>query len=131
MNQKAASLARGMIGTPWVHRGRTPGQALDCVGVVLAVASGLKYDIPDYEYSHPLRASEAELLPAILGIYFDRVEPYETGDVVLVKIKQQFQHLAIYVGGGRMVHADMRLEMITEASLLYKPSRVQAFRWRM
>jgi hypothetical protein len=36
------AVARGFINTPFKHQGRTPGQALDCVGVPLCIGQLLK-----------------------------------------------------------------------------------------
>ena len=45
--QTVIDTARLQIGTPWVHRGRTPGLALDCVGLVTFVADQLGIEYRD------------------------------------------------------------------------------------
>lgn len=54
--------ARECIGTPWVHLGRTVGQRLDCVGVVLHVLR--KHGMSNFEPpAYQRRAQWGEFLP--------------------------------------------------------------------
>lgn len=38
--ERAAECARAMIGTPFRHQGRTPGQGVDCIGTVVLALMG-------------------------------------------------------------------------------------------
>lgn len=57
MRQAFIDACRAQVGTPWVHQGRTPGLALDCLGLIIASLwqIGLKprtFDIVGYG-EHP------------------------------------------------------------------------------
>jgi len=39
--------ARACLGTPFLHQGRIPGVALDCAGLVVAVAQAIGADYVD------------------------------------------------------------------------------------
>ncbi|MBK8745664.1 MAG: peptidase P60, partial [Propionivibrio sp.] len=41
MTAAILAAARACIGTPFVHQGRIPGLALDCAGLVVAVAQAI------------------------------------------------------------------------------------------
>ena len=100
------SAARGLIGTPFVHQGRIPGRALDCAGLVVAVAQavGVEYiDQTGYSCSPSGGLLEAALdgQPGIM-----RIEPSdrEPGDVLLMRFAGDPQHLAI-LAGATIIHA--------------------------
>ena len=98
--------ARDCLGTPFVHQGRIPGRALDCAGLVVAVAQavGVEY-IDQTGYS---RSPSGGLLEAALddqpGI--TRIAPADraAGDILLMRFSGDPQHLAI-LAGGTIIHA--------------------------
>ena len=45
--------AREWIGTPFVHQGRTKGQACDCLGLVIAVAKAAGYSDVNFDITGP------------------------------------------------------------------------------
>ena len=98
--------ARDLIGTPFVHQGRIPHVALDCAGLVVAVAQAVGAEYIDQTgYS---RSPSGGLLEAALedqpGI--TRVPPTERapGDVLLMRFAGDPQHLAI-LAGETLVHS--------------------------
>lgn len=105
----AAALAT--CGTPFVHRGRTPGVALDCAGVVKSSLAAIGVGSGDELYG----TSAADVTPH-LAATFDQVplEQRGAGDVVAIWWAGAPRHLAILVGrnsGGvdLVVHALARV----------------------
>ncbi len=102
--QDFADAAYALVGTPWHHQGRVPGVGIDCAGVVAcaAMACGIVLqDVRDYT----LPASPA-LIERMLASSFDRdAEPVlGVGRVLLFRIGREPQHMAVAIGGGKMVH---------------------------
>lgn len=94
-------------GVRWHHQGRD-GLGVDCVGLVLAglAEQGIHVDAPaDY---HP--SACAALLRAQVdgsGLVEPRAvtdEP-EAGDLLVLRIRREAQHLGVALGDGRMIHA--------------------------
>jgi cell wall-associated NlpC family hydrolase len=105
--ERLVTAAMEYLGTPFVHQGRLPGAAMDCVAVPLLAARAAGVEVPDFviygarpNAEHLLRelaqrcshVDHAELLP---------------GDVLLFKIKGQPAHFAVF-DGSCMIHADER-----------------------
>lgn len=98
-----SSAALALVGTPFHAQGRLPGIGLDCLGVIVCVARACA--IPHQDRSaYPMRP-DGTLMPE-LERQFIRVhgEPQE-GDVLLMAFAGEPHHVAIFVTGGRIVHA--------------------------
>ncbi len=83
--------ARGFLGVPWVHQGRSE-KGLDCVGLIVLSMRAIGIDAPlaaDYGRIQDYRQARR-----YLEIYCDRVGSPEIGDVVLFKTSQTL-HMAI------------------------------------
>jgi|19_taG_2_1085344.scaffolds.fasta_scaffold149160_1 hypothetical protein len=97
-----------MVGTPFHHQGRLPGQALDCGGVLICLlkALGLPHKVSE-DYPLLPRISRPHLMPAIqdlvdLGALRLREtpcqEPLSLGEVVvffILKNRRLPQHLGV------------------------------------
>ena len=103
--------ARSYLGTPFVHQGRLPGVALDCVGVPICVARALglvdtAFDIRGYP-----RQPDGRTLLALCGQHMTRLDAaaMRPGDVAVIRFERVPQHLGIvapYVHGGlSLIHA--------------------------
>ena len=92
------SAARACLDTPFVHQGRIPGVALDCAGLVVAVAEAVGADYVD----HPGYGCNPAngLLESVLDAqpFLDRVFDRQPGDVLLMRFAGEPQHLAIFTG---------------------------------
>jgi len=90
--------ARELVGTPFRHQGRIPNIALDCAGLICAVAVtlGIEHvDIQGYgRYPHE------NLLKLTLDdqCCLAPVKDMQIGDVLLMRFGREPQHLAIYAG---------------------------------
>jgi len=98
------TVARSCIDTPFKHQGRIPGLALDCAGLLIAVAQylGVEYiDIDGYSRnpSNGLLEMALDLQPCL-----ERVAVKQTGDVLLMRFGGDPQHLAI-LDGETIIHA--------------------------
>lgn len=102
-----AAAAQQLVGTPFRHRGRVPGGALDCVGVVVAAAAAcglVLQEPPPYGTMPPsivggMAAAFVEIPAAERGV----------GDVIAILWLGEPRHLAVIVGG------DARREVIVHA----------------
>lgn len=119
--------ARSYIGTPFHHRERQPGIAMDCVGLLICAARELgiwptDFDVPRYTL-HP----DGKTLLAQCRQFMREVPQaqMQLGDAVAVFINDRPQHLGI-VGDYRnghlsIIHAsnDRRLMRVVETRLLF------------
>lgn len=83
--------ARGFLGAPWVHQGRTE-RGMDCVGLVVLSMRAIGIDAPlkaDYGRLQDYRQARR-----YLEQFCDRVGSPEIGDIVLFKTTQML-HMAI------------------------------------
>ena len=117
--------ARALIGTPFVHQGRRPRIALDCAGLVVAVAAEIGVAALDQQgYGqrpfNGLLQSALDEQPAL-----KRVVPAEmqSGDIMLMRIAGEPQHLAIFAGynpvceSETIIHAEIGAGKVCEHRL--------------
>jgi cell wall-associated NlpC family hydrolase len=91
----AAALASTWRGTPYVWGGSRPGRGLDCSGLVQAAYLRVGVRLP--------RTSRAQ---ARSGVAVRSLRDARPGD--LLCFGRPVHHVALYVGGGRMVEAPRR-----------------------
>ncbi len=87
--------ALGLVGTPYVYGGNTPQGGFDCSGLVnfvFADAAAL---------SLPRTTAQMAAMPARLV----KRDALRTGDLVFFSERDVPNHVGIYVGNGRFVHA--------------------------
>jgi len=81
------------VGNPYVWGGTSLTKGADCSGFVLSVFKNYGYSLPHHSGSqaqYGTKISEDELLP---------------GDLVFYSNGSRINHVAIYIGGGQVVHA--------------------------
>lgn len=104
-------VARTYKETPWHHRGRTPGLALDCAGVIVCAARELRlvdldFDVPDYT-----RVPDGHTMIEWCREYMTPVpqERMQSGDVIVLITDTHPQHLGLLGdyrhGGLSIIHA--------------------------
>lgn len=114
--------ARGWLGTPWVHQGRTKGLAVDCVGFVVEVARAAGVLSID-EAANYRRRPDGVTLAAKLGEYLARkpIARIEPADVVLIRTDAVADHVALvgdYPHGGlTLLHAYLPMRKVVEHRL--------------
>lgn len=120
--------ARSYMGVRWHHQGRNRA-GLDCVGLVLATAWDLGLTTVDFDgYG---RVPDGRMLRAELDKHMDRTDSPHIGDVLLMRIEQQPQHLAIATDIG-IIHAHAMMRRVVEHRLddWWSSRVVGAYAWR-
>ena len=120
-------VGRSYIGTQFHHRGRKPGLALDCVGVLVCTARELgiyppTFDVPRYT-PHP----DGVTMLALCREFMREISlgEIQLGDVLAVFINERPQHLGIIAdyrnGHKSIIHAsnDSRLMRVVEMRLMF------------
>ena len=124
--------ARGLLGTPWRHQGRTPGVGIDCAGVVVHILklNGIVYDVSGYDYE-PDGALTFHAEACLTRIPKGSFQP---ADVLVFRIKRLPQHVAIATDKG-ILHSYNRgagtLSKVVETGLtdLWRAHIVAAYRF--
>lgn len=100
--EELASIAKRCVGTPWGEKGRAPGEALDCVGIVAVALRELGLPCQDLsDYSLDSHRQNYHLVCRQLVPPFCSIDsPGEPGDVVALKMARPEVdgHLVVYVG---------------------------------
>lgn len=113
---KLNQIAATYIGTPHINGGQIKGVGLDCCTLMSAIYKEIGVDIPvatGYSADWFCRRG-CELIKPYLDEHFDKVEELQPGDLVSFSYgRAKFAHLAMYLGGGRLIHcgADQGVEL--------------------
>lgn len=133
MTSAIIDVARACIGTPFLHQGRIPGRALDCAGLVVAVAQAIGASYIDQQgYSRvPSRGQLERALdeqPCLERIAATDRQP---GDVLLISFYGDPQHLAIFTGD-TIIHSYASVGSVCEHRLssVWAARIVRAYRFR-
>ena len=107
--------ARACLDTPFKHQGRLPGRALDCAGLIVAVAQAIGADYRDvagYGRSPAgnLLQSKLDEQPCLHGVPVLERQP---GDVLLMRFTGDPQHLAIDAGDN-IIHSYAQVGKVCE-----------------
>lgn len=123
--------ARGYLGAPWVHQGRSAG-GMDCVGLVVLAMRDVGID------NAPMRADYGRMQDyrqarRYLEEFFDRVGSAEIGDVVLFKTSQTL-HIAVVseVEDGRPMRVIQSLgpgSKVVDTGLQFPPLMLWRLKW--
>jgi len=105
---RAASVAKGMIGTPYKWGGTTP-KGFDCSGLVKYSYNKAGLSVPRTSRDQYSASEHISLRQA------------QTGDLVFFRFDRRISHVGIYLGDGRFVHAPARGKSVEVASLNQPP----------
>lgn len=101
IGDQVVAAARECIGTPFHHLGRAPFAGLDCLGLVLHVASSVGRPVHSPR-AYPNDPSQYNLLAgAEANKSVTRVpdlSELQSGDVLIIRVGTQVRHFAIYAG---------------------------------
>ena len=100
--QAIVSAAYGQLGVPYVWGGSTPGQGLDCSGLV--------------QYCHSVAGYSLGRTSQVQGGGGKAVSNPQPGDVVCYG-----SHIGIYIGNGQMIHAPHTGDVVRVASVYGSP----------
>lgn len=99
--------ATSQLGTPYLYGAQAPGEAFDCSGFVQWAMAIVRRDIP--------RVSAEQ---AAVGVAVPRDTTHlRPGDLVAFGRDGEVEHIGIYLGRGRYIHASSRLGAITISTL--------------
>lgn len=125
--------ARACIGTPFQHQGRIPGVALDCAGLLIAVAQAVGADYHDVlGYGpHPCAGLLERALADQSCLEPVLVAQRRAGDLLLMRFEIDPQHLAVFTGD-TIIHAYSNVGMVCEhrLSAVWAARIVRAYRFR-
>lgn len=110
------SAARSYIGTPFQHQGRLPGIGLDCAGVGIAAAKSLGIPIKDFS-GYPRTRFDGmlkKMLDEQESLQQIGINDAKPGDVLLMRISADPQHIAIMSYNGYMIHAYANVGKVVE-----------------
>ena len=105
-------LARGWLGTPYHHRASVRGAGCDCIGLVRGLWRELYGREPEAIGPYTGEWAEATGSEALLQAAGRHLHPIaladaQPGDILVFRLRQNAiaKHTAIYLGEGRMIHA--------------------------
>ncbi len=104
--------ARKYLGVPYVWGGTNPATGLDCSGLVQRVYSDLGITLPR------VSRDQARVGRPVAGL--DQARP---GD--LLAFGEPVHHIAIYIGGGKMIHAPQPGEQVRVQDVYETPSAIR------
>ena len=141
MSARAVELARGWIGTPYVHQGSARGAGADCLGLIRGIWRGL-YGIepeaaPPYTADWGETGGREPLLAAALRnlVAVAPDVPEAPGEVLLFRMREGAvaKHRGIRAGlgeGASFVHAYARHGVVeSPLSAPWRARIVARFRW--
>lgn len=111
--------ARAQVGTRYVRGGADPSRGFDCSGLVKFVLSALELDLP--------RTARQQ---ATVGQVVARTkEALKPGDLLTFGSAKGVDHVGIYIGNGRYIHASSVAGRVIESPLdRARARRVKAWR---
>jgi len=125
--------ARACLGTPFVHQGRIPGVALDCAGLLIAVAQAIGADYHDVlGYGpHPCGGLLEQALDDQPCLEPVPIAQRSAGDLLLMRFDAEPQHLAVFTGE-TIIHAYSNVGEVCEHRLasVWAARIVRIYRFR-
>ena len=104
--EKVVSIAAGLIGTPYRYGGETPKAGFDCSGLVFYSFEQMGMNVP---------RTAADQRKAAERVARDDLEP---GDLLFFRSsKGRIDHVGIYAGDGRFIHAPNSGSVVSYAYL--------------
>lgn len=118
--------ARSLIGTPFVHQGRST-DGVDCVGLVVLCAKEIGADTSGDKTNYS-RLPHGVLLP-ILSEIMEKVDDWKPADILVMKFLNEPTHIGIWTGS-TLIHTYSSLKKVVEHRLddKWKKRVVSAYR---
>jgi lipoprotein Spr len=123
--------ANAQLNTPFRFRGRTPGVALDCVGLVLTALGPIAettVDCPSYSLRGDFRRAISSGFAQLPFHLISESEPGRDGDIILASAGPSQLHLMVAANSG-WVHAHAGLGRVVFTPLW--PGWPIIHRWRL
>ena len=109
----AVAVARAQLGSRYRLGAASPLRGFDCSGLVQYIMRALDIDVPRVAREQAKTGVEVPRDTAAL----------RPGDLLTFGRKGKVEHIGIYVGNGRFVHASTAAGRVVERPLLRKPAR--------
>lgn len=114
--EEFARVAYTFLGVPFVPNGRNPNVGLDCVGLISAALTVMGIEHKDVPYALVPHADLYAALTDCLSSVFYKVEgateaDWRVGDVFTIRQPEMRNHVGIYLGKDRVLHANLRRPM--------------------
>lgn len=111
-------IARGYLGTPFVHQGRLPSVGLDCAGVAVCALRELGHEVQDVQgYG---RIPSQGTMTTTIEKHCDKIklEDVQAGDFMAFAFRSDTQHIAIVssINPIMIIHAYSEVRMVVENS---------------
>lgn len=105
VKDRAATIALAQVGVPYRYGGQSPSTGFDCSGLV--------------HYAYREAGRSLPRTTASLWDYTERVSrsSLRRGDLVFFSIEGKMQHVGLYIGEGRFVHAPSSGRRVSVESL--------------
>jgi cell wall-associated NlpC family hydrolase len=111
MRDSVVALARQQIGTRYRWGGSRPAEGFDCSGLIAYITSSLNLQLPR---TAALQARIGREIPK-------RTDALRPGDLVTFGRGTRIEHIGIYVGDGRYIHASTTAGRVIESTLVRPP----------
>ena len=111
--QSVVAEARKYLGVPYVWGGTDPQKGLDCSGLVQLVYKNLGIDLPRVSYQQATQGAKVANL--------DQARP---GDLLAFG-SPSVNHIAIYIGDGKMIHAPRPGENVEVSDVYATPVAIR------
>jgi len=111
MRDSVVALARQQIGTRYRWGGTRPAEGFDCSGLIAYVTSALNLQLPRTASLQSRVGREIPRAP-------DALRP---GDLVTFGRGSRIEHIGIYAGDGRYIHASTTAGRVIESPLVRPP----------
>ncbi len=112
LRDSVVTIARQQIGRNYVLGGTTPARGFDCSGLVRFVLMALQLGVP---------RTAAEQATSGLAVLPDTTE-LRPGDLVTFGSATRANHVGIYTGEGRFIHASVKAGKVIETSITRRES---------
>ncbi len=106
--KKVANLALKYVGNRYVYGGNSLTNGTDCSGFTMLIYKQFGYNIPRTSASQSTYGTKVSL------------GSLKAGDLIFYKKNGRVNHVAMYIGGGRVVHASTRRTGIITANMYYR-----------
>lgn len=117
MQDKIIEIAKEWIDTPFHHQQCVKGHGVDCLQLVNSVGyeAGLCKKIPIENCNYSRKPNGRKLIEGMKDYLFEIETPVK-GDIILIEWRLNLpMHLAIYIGGGNIIHATEQMGRVVES----------------
>lgn len=104
LRDSLVAMARAQLGRRYRYGGESPGRGFDCSGLVQYVLAAFDVRVPRTAAQQARVGTEVVRDTAAL----------RPGDLLTFGTGRRVEHIAIYVGGGRMIHASSAAKRVVE-----------------